>query len=259
MIKKTAMLSYILALSMFAALSCSTGYAGEKSTYKEPEPYVANFSYTPDAHRVQGSGGVTFTVSSADYITDAKHLWPLAPQFAKFSDAIRDDLSRILTAKGFIVRGPYASYDLIPYSDKKAIDLSLVPTVQIAIAAPTEVYRVQDIRIGISGTVTLKIKEIVTGELLWTKSFPLMAFDISGASGFKSIEWKGLTDVRDVKNDNVKKPILYELGTGNYNEMAQGLEKQYPNLMSTIAGLIDPEEMRILRRQAQEIRKKKGY
>jgi len=43
------------------------------------------------------------------------------------------------------------------------------------------------------------------------------------------------------------------------NETAKQLEKQYPDLMATISPLIDPEEMRIIKKQAQELKSKKGY
>jgi hypothetical protein len=43
------------------------------------------------------------------------------------------------------------------------------------------------------------------------------------------------------------------------NELAKGLEKHYPDLMATISKLIDPEEMRIIKKQCQELKSKKGY
>ena len=43
------------------------------------------------------------------------------------------------------------------------------------------------------------------------------------------------------------------------NDLAKGVEQQYPDLMATISNLIDPEEMQIIKKQAQEIKSKKGY
>ena len=43
------------------------------------------------------------------------------------------------------------------------------------------------------------------------------------------------------------------------NLMAKELEKQYPVLMETFYTLMDPEEMTILKKQAQEIKSQKGY
>jgi len=260
MIRKIAIFSGILILTILCTLPASTCSAKEQSAQKAPEPYLANFSYTPDARRTPGSAGVVFAVASPALVSDSRTPWPPAPQFAKLSDAFREDLSSILLAKGFAVRGPFPSYDLIPYSDKKAIDIYLIPSIEIRTTVPGEVYRMEDIKIGVSGNVTLKLREIVTGELLWTKSIPLESFEIPGASGWKAIQWKGLGDPRNVGNDQVKKSIDYiELGTRNYNDIAHGLEERYPALMSTIAGLIDPAEMRTLKRQAQELKKKRGY
>jgi hypothetical protein len=41
--------------------------------------------------------------------------------------------------------------------------------------------------------------------------------------------------------------------------MAKGLEQQYPELMGTAYNLIDPEEMKILKNQAQALKKQKIY
>ena len=74
------------------------------------------------------------------------------------------------------------------------------------------------------------------------------------------VQWKGLADTRDAYNKRIKKSIVsLEFGTVNMNDLAKGIEKQYPDLMATISKLIDPEEMRIIKKQCQEIKTKKGY
>lgn len=260
MIRKSALCLGMLILAILCVVPASKCRAQERSAQKVPEPYVADFSYAPEARKSPGSAGVVFAVAAPDLVSDPRTPWPPAPQFAKLSDAFRENLSDILLAKGFVVRGPFSSYDLIPYSDKKAIDVYLISSIEIRTTTPEAAYRMEDIKIEVAGNVTLKLREITTGELLWTKSIPLESFKISGASGWEAIQWKGLADTRDVGNDQVKKPIAYiELGTQNYNDIAQGVEERYPALMSTIAGLIDPAEMRIIKRQAQELKRKKGY
>jgi len=37
------------------------------------------------------------------------------------------------------------------------------------------------------------------------------------------------------------------------------MEQHYPEVMATIAKLIDPEEMKIIKKQCQELKSKKGY
>lgn len=43
------------------------------------------------------------------------------------------------------------------------------------------------------------------------------------------------------------------------NDLAKGLEKQYPVIMATIEKLIDPEEMGIIKKQCRELKAKRGY
>lgn len=222
--------------------------------------YVANFNYTPDSQRPPGSAGVTFTVGKVvyKYQPASKITWFKFPQLVNLPDATSQDFFEILTAGGFGVRGPFDSYDLIPYQDKKAIDLYLTPSIEISVITPEDTYSVEDIKIEVTGRIILELREILTRELMWVKSIPLKRFDFSFVPGV--IQWKGLTDNSDVYDKKVKKSIAsLEFGTVNMNDLAKGLEKQYPDLMATIYKLIDPEEMRIIKKQCQELKSKRGY
>lgn len=226
----------------------------------ETTTYVANFNYTPDSQKPPGSAGVTFAVAKVvyKYQPASKITWFNFPQLVNLPNAIRRDVSEILAARGFSVRGPFDSYDLIPYPDKKTIDLYLTPTIELSIATPKEAYSMQDIKIEVTGRIILELREIVTKELMWVKSIPLTKYDFSFVPG--AIKWKGLTDNFDVFNKKIKKSIAsLEFGTVNMNDLAKGLEKQYPDIMATINKLIDPEEMRIIKKQCQELKSKRGY
>ncbi len=249
---KSLLVSGVLCCCLFAA-----SLALAESAKKEAEPYVANFSYTPDARRAPGSGGVTFTIGSAVYVSDGKTThgadWRSAPQFAQLNASLKEGLSELFAAKGFTVRGPFDTYDLIPYSDKKQIDFYLIPTLELfatfkdtnveteSAGFSGKVYHGTG-TIEVNGNLTVKLQEIATRELIWSKSIP--------------IAYTFPYDVRFPYFDTGTRPFDMKL---IINDMAKGLEQQYPKIMETLSNLIDPEEMRILKRQAQELKRKKGY
>ncbi len=250
----------ILALVLLSLISigCETIPVTPQATQQEEPAYVANFDYTPASQVAPNSAGVTFAVANVFYQSNTKTPWFTWPQFAELNTAIKQDFTELLAAKGFTVRGPFDSYDLIPYSDKKAIDLYLVPTFELSVLASREVYSISDIKSEVNGKITLQLKESVTGELMWSKSIPFKKFDYPFS--FKSITWEDPDTYKYINNPRIKKAIKsVELNTKAMNEIAKGIEKQYPELMVTIFKLIDPEEMSILKKQCQELKSKKGY
>lgn len=236
-----------LVFSLLFVISTSSAMA--KSSQEEVNKYVANFNYTPASQAAPGSVGVTFAVGNVNYQSGSKTPWFSAPQFANLDKAIKEDLSKLLTAKGFTVRGPFDSYDLIPYSDKKAVDLYLTPTVEMSIvhkdtkAAPGGIASwTYTGNIEISGKINLALREIVTVELMWSKSIP-----------FTKVEFPYSIPNQRTFDYNA---FPYNL---IMNDVAKGIEKQYPDLMAAFWKLIDPEEMQIIKKQAQELKSKKGY
>lgn len=246
MIRKCLFASIVTLLAV-----TSIDIAIAKSSQGEVAKYVANFNYTPASQAEPGSAGVAIAIGNVNYNYQpiTKIPWVTFPQFANLSNAIKEDLSKLLTAKGFSVRGPFDSYDVIPYSDKKTADLYLVTTTELLIAYKDTKAAGDGIaswmytgNIEVNGKIVLALKEIFTGELMWSKSIPFTKFEFPYS---------------------IPKQRTFDYNAFPYNlvmdDVAKGIEKQYPNLMETISKLIDPEEMRILKKQCQEIRTKKGY
>lgn len=262
----------VLALTLLSVISigCATLPAAQQEAVKqETDKYVANFDYTPASQEKPGSAGVTFAVGKVSYKSSSNELsfycnlsnrninWFSYPQFVNLDKAIKQDLPKLLTAKGFNVRGPFDSYDLIPYSDKKVIDLILVTTLRPLITfydcnqelcnyKGTSRFEVYTGNVEVSGGINLELREIVTGELMWHKSIPLTKFKFPYNFRFPC-------------------PVTYPEGTTPFdfnpimNDVAKGIEQQYPDFMTTVSKFIDPEEMQIIKKQAREIRSKKGY
>ncbi|MBN2178738.1 MAG: hypothetical protein JW743_04865 [Deltaproteobacteria bacterium] len=218
------------------------------------DKYRANFVYTSDAQEnIPYNGEVIFTVSSILFKTKGSLLWFSSQQFVNLPDAIKQDSLEILTAKGFGVRGPYDSYDVIPFQDKKNIDLLLIPTLELSVILSEQKEELENYwawqsptnqtgKAEVSGKITIELREITTRELMWTKTIPVKEFEFSY---LVSIPW----------GTNRAPGKLYDANPV-FDGMAKGLEKQYPDLIGTIKELIDPEEMAIIKKQCQELKNK---
>jgi hypothetical protein len=239
---------------------CATGSPGPAISKTATAPsdaiYVASFNYTAPAQAAPLSNKVTFTVLNPAYKASGSLLWMQFPQFAKMDEAAKQDLTEILIAKGFGVRGPFDSYDLIPFQDKKDIDLLLivtlaptidikdikeVPTNDLGKKSPTA----QTGNAEVSGTVNIELRESATKELMWAKSVPIKKFEHPFTS---VIPWGESYVPGKIYNYS---PVV--------EGIAKGIEQQYPDIMATIYNLIDAQEMAILQKQAQELKSKRGY
>jgi hypothetical protein len=242
---------FIILLTSLMLVGCAVMPPGQQI---QAEPYVAKFDYTPDTQAAPNSSGVTFTVSSGSYKTNSKEmLWFTYPQFVDLGNGIKSDLSDILVAKGFSVRGPFGSYDLIPYSDKKNIDMLLVPQIEINIRIKDQKSQVENIwaappvdiltgNVEVSGKVTVELREITTLVLMWANSVPFEEFEFSYR-------------VRNSPFYNKKHGVVFDLKPIIITDVAKGVESQYPKIMAAIANLIDTEEMNIIKKQCPEVRK----
>ncbi|MDO8746267.1 MAG: hypothetical protein Q7J70_01225, partial [Thermodesulfovibrionales bacterium] len=197
MIRKYVMVSVIAFLFVISFIGCTTMPVSQQ---KEVVKYVANFSYTLSVQEKPDSAGVTFAVESVNYQSPTGTLWLLWPQFANLDAAMKQDLTKILGAKGITVRGPFDSHDLIPYQDKKASDLYAVPVLNLSIVLERGWSSVE-----VSGKFTLLLKEIMTGELMWSKTIPLTSFSVQNIGSFrvtKTIEDRLIQDLPLTANRN---------------------------------------------------------
>ena len=94
----------------------------------------------------------------------------------------------------------------------------------------------------------LEAREIMTRELMWSKRLTFTEFE----SPLPPL-------IGGFQEDNGKVNKLMFRPERLENMMAEEAEKQYPVLMKTIHTLVDSEEMAIIKKQAQELKTKKGY
>ena len=231
------------------------GFSG-CATVPQPDkgivPYVANFNYTPEKQAAP-SGEITFTLINTAFETQNHIMWFLSPQFENLPKALKEDLPEIIVAKGFNILGPYDTYDLIPFSDKKKIDFLLIPKFKLIISLKDPKAELESMwtappvhdlsgEVLVNGEITIELREIVTRELMWVKTIP-----------FKESAFPYFFRIPSYAEGS---PFNYALVM---NDIVKAVEQQYPDIMGTVYSLLDPEEMKIMKKQAQDIKSKQGY
>lgn len=215
--------------------------------------YAPSFDYAPPKEAKPATANVTFAVVNASYPE------PI-PLFQQFGQNISQDFFEILTARGYTVRGPFRNYDDITFPDKKGSDLILMPELQIHGDA-SGLKWTQSLgaallggtgftgegNLVISGRVNLVLAESLSHEKMWTKSVDIPPLTVH------------IEETRMYTSPNVPVPILLEREDTVYNDVAKALETQYKVILDRSYQYLDPDEIQIVKKQAQEIRNKKVY
>lgn len=172
----------------------------------------------------------------------------------QFQDAMGGDFQETLTQKGFTIKGPYAGYESMVYSDRKNSDLILGSTIKIypvvtslnyeSVLIPTG-FRIKNSTARLGGQISLAIYEPMTQTKLWTRSIPIPdnTFQFNGTT-----VWQTKPKVVFMKRERQFR-----------NGMAKALENAYSDIFDTIWRFLNPAEMKHLKEQAMEIRKDAGF
>ncbi|MEN8219722.1 MAG: hypothetical protein ABFS56_25900 [Pseudomonadota bacterium] len=101
-------------------------------------------------------------------------------------NAMKDSLEELISRKGFVTKGPYATFDDITYMDKKAIYLASVPKLTLDIVrkgtntdCSPRIYCTEKGQIQITGGLTYKLVEPLTGQTFLNRRINLSDFNIS--------------------------------------------------------------------------------
>ncbi len=227
-------------------------------TKREVKPYVPpNFDFTPPSNAPVGSADITLAIVNASYSEekDWTRVWP----FTDISRNMARDFVEIVNARGFTVRGPFVSYDEMIFPDKQGSDLVLQPWVEMTlefrnVTVKEELPPLLSLQTRskyslkgeavIGGRVTLSLLESLSKERMWSKSIEIP----SGLIPWEAEKqyWVRPTQI-DLSDNGVARPIGITM------------EALYAKIMRTAWDYLHPEELKMVKKQAQEIKKKKVY
>jgi len=210
------------------------------------------FDYRPVSEAQPSAAEVTFAVVGASFPRTID-------LFRRFGENMKADFFEMLSARGYGVRGPFGSYDEVTFPDKKGSDLLLEPEVHldgddsgmewtqsfgVALLGGTA-FKGKGTLV-IQGRVNLVVSESLSHERMWTKSVEITPITVSVAA-------------TDLYASPIPVQLLLEKEAAIYRDVAQALEVQYKAVLERSYQYLDPEEMRLVKKQAAEIRAKKVY
>lgn len=244
-----------LTLIVFALLFLGCGGTREATT----PLLVPDFDFSPPSPVAPGSAGIK--IAMIDPVYSGNFLYANKSPFMQFRKNMGKDFEEILTARGYILKGPYEAYDLMTYSDKNECELGLDIEMDLNIVetsggwkhvSPTYYnggvisgnYSEYKGTLNLSGKITICIIETFTHQKLLIKSVPVPQEDIIveaearfalGATGF---------------------PIG---DPGVHNPLANALSSFYKTTMKRGWDMLAPEELAHVQKQVPEIREKAGF
>ncbi len=239
-------------LLLLAALALLSGCVTAVSQKAAPPSYTPNFHFAPPASSTTDAQ-VTIALINPNFAsqTVASEIFP------EFSSNMASDFQQLISARGYKFKGPYRSYDMMVYGDKQVSDLLMtasidmpatisdisVTTIVNILGGPRQ-YQIKTAHVRLSGNVALAITEPLTQMKLWVKEVPVPTTEF---------EFQGQTKYSEPPGPvNAAEPDLR-------SKLGRALEQTYRNVMQASWDYLDPQEMRALKAQAQEIRKKAGF
>ncbi|TKJ40740.1 hypothetical protein CEE37_07185 [candidate division LCP-89 bacterium B3_LCP] len=252
MLKK---INFLITMLILFPLMVMTFGGCAPSTPKIEEPVVLpTFDFVPPSTTPVSSTSVSFCVVSPSFPSEWKALGYMNHYpYDKFARNMPADFEEMLTAKGFRTRGPFRNYDELTFPDKSETDLILMPKVEIDVRAAgrtTEsINLLGDARykwngtIHLSGRITIALNETLSNERMWNKSVELPQ---------RQFSYKSPSSAQPVNAPNIN-------DTKFANELAKYMEEYYNLTFDKMWDYLDPNEMTMVKDQAQEIKDKKRY
>jgi hypothetical protein len=224
---------------------------------------VPSYAYTPPAHASISGNDLKILVVEPTYNSKFKYAdYRIFTDFKKFMSG---DINESLTTKGYLVRGPFETYEGAMYSDKTESDLLLNIELDLDLndqninwkgteilvsgkkktAVYTNIYKL-DGYFTLSGKVNISISEPITKEKIWVKNVPLKQRMIRIAS---KNEYKTYRDYS----------LAFETEPIFANPFIPALQDYYKEILDIAWASLDPNELTTLKKYVKEIREKKKY
>lgn len=247
-----------LFLSTIVLILLSCG--GAKKVQQAPQKYDPRFDFTPQERANPRSADITIALINPVFSnTDSSRY---APPYSTFIENMADDFEEMLIAKGFTIRGPFASRDEMVYGDKKDSDIALEISVSLKDEGAIEIRQGSKTNWGAiinpdakdfvyykvggtfyhSGSLIIEATDPFNGEKFWKKTVSLPRKEIN-TQGYTTFSQK--PKYSEILND-----------VGVYNPVARALEEYYKEAIQTAWRHIDTEEMKLVKKEIRASKNK---
>ncbi|MHB9011448.1 MAG: hypothetical protein ACYC49_04395 [Ignavibacteriaceae bacterium] len=222
---------------------------------------VPDFNFSPPSPVAPGSAGIK--IAMLDPIYSGNFTYSNQSPFKQFRESMGNDFEQILTARGYIIKGPFDSYDLMTYSDKNdcqlgleiEIDLNIsqtsggwtyVPLASYGYGITSGNYSTYSGTLNLSGKITIAVFETFTQQKLLVKSVPVPQEDITVKA---EASFAGYATAAGIPIED----------PGVHNPIAISLAKFYKSTMKRGWDMLSPEELEHVQNQVPTIRQNAGF
>ena len=220
---------------------------------------VPDFDFSPPSPVAPGSAGIK--IALLDPVYAGNFIYSSQSPFSQFRENMGKDFEEILTARGYILKGPYEAYDLMTYSDKNECELGLeveinlnivqtsggwnrVPLTSYGYGITKGNYSTYGGTLNLSGKISIYTIETFTRQKLLVKSVPVPQENL-----VVKAEDKYEFDATSIPLDD----------PGVHNPIASSLSNLYKTTMKRGWDMLAKEELEIVKKQVPEIRKSAGF
>jgi len=165
----------------------------------------------------------------------------------RLNKALEDSISEIISAKGFKLKGPYATFDDMTYQDKKKVYLAFVPKVDFAIDNKVinkkryRLYTHIDGVIQIGGSVIISMLEPMTGQIFVKRRINLSDFNIQEPYVYEQQTREGGDGLIGTALDKGSAPDMLKDTTDV--ALTKAINKFYSKTIVKINSYLDKEEI----------------
>ena len=244
---KRTLASFIIIVLAVVTYIASTSNAVPVETTK-----VFTFDYTPKSFAKAGSANFLLAFTTPKFKHTNYNFLGGLDLYSKIQTSFQADMEEMLIAKGFNIKGMYATYDEMVFNDKKDVQLlfsvEIIPSitnisggwVKGQNSSNQTIWAYSGV-ITLGGKITISGVEPLTNEKVFVKSVTIPNVE------YIQLDSKGYY----VDMMNAAKTL--------YNPMGEAYSNIYTNMIDKINAQFDPQEMHTLKGQIKELKAKKGY
>lgn len=249
-------------LGCVALVAACSGCAAPPRAQLPVSPWGSQYLHRwepPEVHQIE-STKATIAVVTPSLERDSS--FAARTSYAKVASGLEKslavDLDKAIVAKGMTTTGPFESMDLMTYPDKKNADLILrlnfFLNTQERLLSPTWTERgewaVNTAEVRVDGWVVIYLLEPLSGEKLFVKKVEIEEESERAEIYCDWVQEKGRGMFPDTTNPR------YD---GRPDAVANILNRMYPKIMKSVWIYVNPEEVKLLKDVAGEIRQMKRY
>lgn len=187
--------------------------------------------------------------------------------FANFQQAMAANIEELLIARGYTLKGPYASFDEMVFNDKKDADIALEIEIEPKFTASEGGWKTHAASFGqilLSSGSNTPVSYSYEGTISLIGKINIVGYEPLSKEKLlvKSIEIPSILNINISTSKWVASPA-YDLAFFNdpnvYNALGAALQQQYKGIMQKIDAHFDPREFAALKAQIKELKAKKSY